>query len=153
MHFYYKLLQVYPAVEYDFIPNTLMVPVGDYLHIQWTGSDSTPAGDGQGKQSTDRSNLLLQREGGYPMDFDNSSVYGKLNRSESKLNRSESKQLTCKKRLRFGLFRSSEEAAHNFRIFGFLSDLEYTRFIFRNSTRALKWRLYVYITKVIGSVF
>ena len=66
--------QVYPAVEYDFVPNTLMVPVGDYLHVQWTGSDTTPPGDGQGKQSTDRSNLVLQRSSDVFPVVDNASI-------------------------------------------------------------------------------
>jgi len=29
-----NIVQVYPAVEYDFVPNTLMASVGDYVHIQ-----------------------------------------------------------------------------------------------------------------------
>jgi len=56
-----NIVQVYPAVEYDFVPNTLMMPRADWVHFQWTGSDSTPDGDGQGRRGTDRSNLILQR--------------------------------------------------------------------------------------------
>ena len=29
-----NIVQVYPAVEYDFVPNRLEVPTGDYIHIQ-----------------------------------------------------------------------------------------------------------------------
>ena len=29
-----NIVQVYPAVEYDFVPNTLRASVGDYVHIQ-----------------------------------------------------------------------------------------------------------------------
>lgn len=29
-----NIVQVYPAVEYDFVPNTLEAAVGDYVHIQ-----------------------------------------------------------------------------------------------------------------------
>ena len=29
-----NIVQVYPAVEYDFVPNTLEMGVGDYVHIQ-----------------------------------------------------------------------------------------------------------------------
>ena len=30
-----NIVQVYPAVEYDFVPNTLEVSQGDMVHIQW----------------------------------------------------------------------------------------------------------------------
>ena len=30
-----NIVQVYPAVEYDFIPNRLLASKDDYLHIQW----------------------------------------------------------------------------------------------------------------------
>ena len=53
-----------------------MVPVGDFIHVQWTGSDSTPPGDGQGKQSTDRSNIVLQKDAALSMVDDNSSIAG-----------------------------------------------------------------------------
>ena len=29
-----NIVQVYPAVEYDFVPNTLEMTKGDYIHIQ-----------------------------------------------------------------------------------------------------------------------
>lgn len=29
-----NIVQVYPAVEYDFVPNTLHVSKDDYIHIQ-----------------------------------------------------------------------------------------------------------------------
>ena len=32
-----NIVQVYPAVEYDFIPNDLEINSGDLVHIQWTG--------------------------------------------------------------------------------------------------------------------
>ena len=70
--------QVYPAVEYDFIPNTLMVPVGDYIHVQWTGSDTTPNGDGQGKQGTDRNNMVLQRSADFDPVPDNLTIAGEF---------------------------------------------------------------------------
>ena len=29
-----NIVQVYPAVEYDFVPNTLTMKPGDYVHFQ-----------------------------------------------------------------------------------------------------------------------
>lgn len=46
-----NIVQVYPAVEYDFIPNRLSLNENELVHIQWTGSNThnngNPAGDGQ----------------------------------------------------------------------------------------------------------
>eukprot|EP00930_Biecheleria_cincta_P029979 TRINITY_DN20799_c0_g2_i1.p1 TRINITY_DN20799_c0_g2~~TRINITY_DN20799_c0_g2_i1.p1 ORF type:complete len:1459 (-),score=258.41 TRINITY_DN20799_c0_g2_i1:61-4437(-) len=54
-----NIVQVYPSVEYDFVPQELTVEQGDYLHFQWTGSDANAKGnDGNGRQGTDRSNLV-----------------------------------------------------------------------------------------------
>jgi len=33
-----NIVQTFPAVEYDFVPNKLTVEEDDLLHIQWTGS-------------------------------------------------------------------------------------------------------------------
>jgi hypothetical protein len=54
-----NIVQVFPAVEYDFAPNRLEISPNSYVHIQWIGSNTTPNGDGQGQASTDRSNLLM----------------------------------------------------------------------------------------------
>ena len=32
-----NIVQVYPSVEYDFIPNRLNIESGDCIHVQWTG--------------------------------------------------------------------------------------------------------------------
>ena len=39
-----NIVQAYPAVEYDFVPNILAVRPNDYVHFQWTGCDTNPAG-------------------------------------------------------------------------------------------------------------
>jgi hypothetical protein len=53
------LAQVFPAVMYDFVPNSLYVRPGDYIHLQWTGSTFNPAfNDGEGTYGTDITNLV-----------------------------------------------------------------------------------------------
>jgi len=77
-----NIVQTFPAVEYDFIPNNMEVDAGDFLHLQWTGSNThnngNPAGDGQagdageGRGGTDRHNFVAMLEAGdnffAPMD-------------------------------------------------------------------------------------
>lgn len=54
-----NIVQVYPSVEYDFVPSKLVVRKGDYIHFQWTGSDANDNNNaGNGRQGTDRSNLV-----------------------------------------------------------------------------------------------
>mmetsp|Transcript_67544 Transcript_67544/g.213827 ORF Transcript_67544/g.213827 Transcript_67544/m.213827 type:complete len:1266 (-) Transcript_67544:254-4051(-) len=67
-----NIVQVYPSVEYDFAPQTLVADEGDYVHVQWTGSDANPSGNaGEGRRMTDRSNLVQMANGhidaNYPM--------------------------------------------------------------------------------------
>ncbi|GBG24889.1 Protein DD3-3 [Hondaea fermentalgiana] len=69
-----NIVDTYPAVEYDFVPNKLVITEDDCVHVQWTGSDYNPnrnpnSGEGgppnpnnlnEGK--TDRSNLVQVSE-------------------------------------------------------------------------------------------
>lgn len=37
-----NIVQTFPSVEYDFVPNKLTVNTNEYVHFQWTGSDYNP---------------------------------------------------------------------------------------------------------------
>ena len=68
-----NIVQAYPAVEYSFIPNNLRINTNDLVHIQWTGSN-THIGDGQGKQGTDRSNMVQVENYGLNYPISNASL-------------------------------------------------------------------------------
>jgi len=73
-----NIVQVYPAVEYDFVPNSLIVNAGDLIHFQWTGCDTNPNGnDGEGKAGTDRSNIVQMdnQRANYPMKFGDQNMF------------------------------------------------------------------------------
>lgn len=77
-----NIVQTFPSVEYDFVPNKVSVGTSDYVHIQWTGSNThnngNPAGDGQagdageGTGGTDRQNMVCTTDDGrnYPIAMD-----------------------------------------------------------------------------------
>eukprot|EP00161_Ancyromonas_sigmoides_P017967 TRINITY_DN4934_c0_g1_i2.p2 TRINITY_DN4934_c0_g1~~TRINITY_DN4934_c0_g1_i2.p2 ORF type:complete len:663 (-),score=386.42 TRINITY_DN4934_c0_g1_i2:120-2036(-) len=76
-----NIVQVYPAVEYDFAPNVALVFPDSYVHFQWTGSNTNPNGnDGEGAQGTDRSNVVALSDGAdarpaYPLPADKASMW------------------------------------------------------------------------------
>ncbi|KAK3607200.1 hypothetical protein CHS0354_008884 [Potamilus streckersoni] len=82
-----NIVQVYPAVEYDFTPNNLEMTERDMVHIQWTGSNThnniAPGGDGdtgdagEGTGGTDRSNLVQLRKlnDNFPLPFESTTMW------------------------------------------------------------------------------
>ncbi len=83
-----NIVQTYPAVEYDFMPNRLTVKAGEFIHIQWTGSNTHNNGGGggdgqtgdagQGTTGTDRHNFvqMLDLQDNFPMAVDKNQNNG-----------------------------------------------------------------------------
>lgn len=64
-----NIVQTFPAHEYFFIPEVNNLEKDDYVHFMWTGSNTNPDNnDGQGKQGTDRSNIVPLRVQKYSKD-------------------------------------------------------------------------------------
>jgi len=61
-----NIVQTYPSHEYFFKPENLMIKNGDFIHFQWSGSNTNPDNNaGQGKAGTDRSNVISARKTTY----------------------------------------------------------------------------------------
>jgi len=81
-----NIVQTFPSVEYDFVPNNLHVVAGDLVHVQWTGSNThnngNPAGDGQagdageGTGGTDRHNIActVDASTNFPIPIDTANA-------------------------------------------------------------------------------
>ena len=85
-----NIVQTYPAVEYDFVPNNLKINKEDLVHFQWTGSNThnngNPAGDGQagdagnGNGGTDRNNFVQINDlnYNYPLPFESTTIWNDM---------------------------------------------------------------------------
>jgi hypothetical protein len=87
-----NIVQTFPSVEYDFVPNQLHVTDQDLVHFQWTGSNThnngNPAGDGQagdageGTGGTDRHNLVELRrrhfDESFPATWEENTMFASL---------------------------------------------------------------------------
>jgi plastocyanin len=77
-----NIVQTYPSVEYDYVPNRVHVDSDTVIHLQWTGSNThnngNPGGDGQtgdageGTGGTDRHNFVQmdKMDQSYPVPLD-----------------------------------------------------------------------------------
>jgi len=76
-----NIVDTFPAVEYDFVPQILSLTKGDQIHIQWTGSDynrneNPNAAEGgpedpanPGNHRADRSNMIQIQKNDPKMNF------------------------------------------------------------------------------------
>ncbi|XP_031549697.1 protein DD3-3-like [Actinia tenebrosa] len=80
-----NIVQVFPSTEYDFVPNTLTMTEGHYVHFQWTGSNSNPNNNaGEGRRGSDRHNVLPLADPVYSEGVSHAYTYGHLGRNYPK---------------------------------------------------------------------
>jgi len=61
-----NIVQTFPGTEYFMVPDVARIKLGDAVHFAWAGSNTNPNNnDGQGKQGTDRTNLVALKVGNY----------------------------------------------------------------------------------------
>merc|ERR1719499_596077 len=61
-----NIVQTFPGHEYFMVPENAHFKQNDYVHFMWSGSNTNPNNnDGQGKQGTDRSNIVPLRTANY----------------------------------------------------------------------------------------
>jgi len=75
-----NIAQVRNCVEYDYSPERLRAARGDYVHVQFTGSNHNPAGNaGEGRNRWDRSNMMQLRNNdlgtNYPEDLATQTLF------------------------------------------------------------------------------
>jgi len=101
-----NIVEAYPAVEYDFVPNQLILNAGDYVHFQWTGCNTNPNYAGEGTQGTDRSNIVQMdvSRANYPYNFSQQSMFddatafkfAHLNQYQGKVCKTDTETKCCK---------------------------------------------------------
>lgn len=78
-----NIVQTFPGHEYFFVPEITHVSKNDYVHFGWSGSDTNPNNnDGQGKQGTDRSNIVVLQSSHYDADPTAALQGGTMNPAE-----------------------------------------------------------------------
>jgi hypothetical protein len=77
-----NIVQSYPSVEYDFVPNDQVLNADDYVHWQWSGSDynvNRNANNAEGWRYSDRFNVVEFQDDDnsqFPYDMANTGIFG-----------------------------------------------------------------------------